>query len=65
MRRSPRPVAPGVPGSAAPGPARGPASALPRVAAVLALEREIFPTPWTEGILHDELAAPGRSYVVA
>ncbi|MCB2223173.1 MAG: ribosomal protein S18-alanine N-acetyltransferase [Actinobacteria bacterium] len=33
--------------------------------AVLALEREIFPTPWTEGILRDELAAPRRTYLVA
>ena len=32
---------------------------------VLALERSIFPNPWTEGILRDELAAKRRTYLVA
>jgi ribosomal-protein-alanine N-acetyltransferase len=32
---------------------------------VLALEQEIFPHPWTEGILRSELAAPRRTYLVA
>jgi len=32
---------------------------------ILGLERTIFPTPWTEGILRDELAADRRTYLVA
>lgn len=32
---------------------------------VLALERAIYPNPWTEGIFRDELAASGRVYLVA
>lgn len=32
---------------------------------VLALERAVYPQPWTEGIFRDELAAPGRIYLVA
>jgi ribosomal-protein-alanine N-acetyltransferase len=35
------------------------------LAEVLALERSVFPHPWTEGILRDELAARGRIYLVA
>ena len=35
------------------------------VEAVLALEQAIFPNPWTEGILRDELAAKRRTYLVA
>jgi len=35
------------------------------VEAILGLERSIFPTPWTEGILRDELAADRRTYLVA
>ena len=35
------------------------------VDAVLGLERAIFPHPWTERILRDELAAPHRTYLVA
>jgi ribosomal-protein-alanine N-acetyltransferase len=31
---------------------------------VLAIEEATFPTPWTEGMLRDELAASGRSYLV-
>ena len=33
--------------------------------AVLRIEQATYPTPWTEGIFHDELAAPGRVYLVA
>jgi len=32
---------------------------------ILELERAIFPNPWTEGILRDELAAERRTYLVA
>lgn len=32
---------------------------------VLAIEREIFPAPWTEGMFVDELAAGGRRYLAA
>ena len=32
---------------------------------VLALERLVYPSPWSEGIFRDELAAPGRVYLVA
>ena len=35
------------------------------VGEILALEQRIFPRPWTEGILRDELAAPRRTYLVA
>jgi ribosomal-protein-alanine N-acetyltransferase len=35
------------------------------IAAILRLEQEIFPHPWTEGILRDELAAARRTYLVA
>ena len=35
------------------------------VGAVVALERENQPQPWTEGILEGELSAEDRSYVVA
>ena len=31
---------------------------------VLELERGIFPAPWTEAMVREELAAPGRSYLV-
>ena len=30
----------------------------------LRIERETYPLPWTEGIFLDELAAPGRVYLV-
>jgi len=33
------------------------------VPAVLALERTVFPTPWTEAMLRDELRATGRIYL--
>lgn len=32
---------------------------------VLALERAIYPEPWSEGIFRDELAMSGRAYLVA
>ena len=32
---------------------------------VLNLERSVYPHPWSEGIFRDELAAPGRVYLVA
>jgi ribosomal-protein-alanine N-acetyltransferase len=32
---------------------------------VLAIEREVFPAPWTEGMFLDELAAAGRRYLAA
>jgi ribosomal-protein-alanine N-acetyltransferase len=32
---------------------------------VLAIEREVFPAPWTEGMFLDELAAGGRRYLAA
>lgn len=32
---------------------------------VLGLERAIYPEPWSEGIFRDELALPGRAYLVA
>jgi [ribosomal protein S18]-alanine N-acetyltransferase len=32
---------------------------------VLALERAVYPKPWSEGIFRDELAAAGRVYLVA
>ncbi len=32
---------------------------------ILRIEEATYPTPWTEGIFRDELAAPGRVYVVA
>ena len=35
------------------------------ILAVLALERAIFPHPWTEGILRHELEGPNRIYLVA
>lgn len=35
------------------------------IEAVLALEQVIFPHPWTEGILRDELAGHRRTYLVA
>jgi [ribosomal protein S18]-alanine N-acetyltransferase len=31
----------------------------------LAIEEATYPTPWTRGIFLDELAAPGRTYLVA
>ena len=33
--------------------------------AVLRIEQATYPTPWTEGIFRDELAATGRVYLVA
>lgn len=33
--------------------------------AILTIEQATYPTPWTEGIFRDELAAPGRIYLVA
>ena len=33
--------------------------------AILDIERATYPTPWTDQIFHDELAAPGRVYLVA
>ncbi len=33
--------------------------------AIVEIERATYPTPWTEGIFRDELAAPGRIYLVA
>ena len=33
--------------------------------AVLRIEEATYPTPWTRGIFRDELAAPGRVYLVA
>jgi len=35
------------------------------IPAVLTLERAIFPHPWTEGMLRDELEGPNRIYLVA
>jgi len=35
------------------------------VPAVAILEESCFDEPWSVGVLHDELAAPGRRYVVA
>ena len=35
------------------------------VDAVLRIEEATYPTPWTRGIFRDELAAPGRVYLVA
>lgn len=35
------------------------------VPAVAAMERAIFPDPWTEKAFREELAAPGRRYLVA
>jgi len=35
------------------------------VVLVAALEAAIFPTPWTEQLFDDELAAPGRAWIVA
>lgn len=32
---------------------------------VLRIEKATYPTPWTEGIFRDELAAPGRIYLAA
>ena len=32
---------------------------------ILRIEEATYPTPWTEGIFRDELAAPGRVYLVA
>ena len=32
---------------------------------VLEIERAVFPTPWTEGMFRDELAAGGRRYLAA
>jgi ribosomal-protein-alanine N-acetyltransferase len=32
---------------------------------ILRIELATYPTPWTEGIFRDELAAPGRVYLVA
>lgn len=32
---------------------------------ILRIEEATYPTPWTEGIFRDELAAPGRIYLVA
>ena len=32
---------------------------------VLRIEEATYPTPWTRGIFRDELAAPGRIYLVA
>lgn len=33
--------------------------------AILQIEEATYPTPWTEGIFRDEMAAPGRIYLVA
>lgn len=33
--------------------------------ACLQIEESTYPTPWTEGIFRDELAADGRAYLVA
>ena len=33
--------------------------------AVVRIEEATYPTPWTRGIFRDELAAPGRVYLVA
>ena len=33
--------------------------------AIVEIEQATYPTPWTEGIFRDELAAPGRVYLVA
>ncbi len=35
------------------------------IAACLVIEQATYPSPWTEGVFRDELAAPGRSYFVA
>jgi ribosomal-protein-alanine N-acetyltransferase len=35
------------------------------IPAVHSLERATFPQPWSERVFHDELAQPGRSYIVA
>ena len=35
------------------------------VVACLQIEESTYPTPWTEGIFRDELAAAGRAYLVA
>ena len=32
---------------------------------ILRIEEATYPTPWTEGIFRDEMAAPGRLYLVA
>ena len=32
---------------------------------ILRIEDATYPTPWTKGIFQDELAAPGRVYIVA
>jgi ribosomal-protein-alanine N-acetyltransferase len=32
---------------------------------ILRIEKATYPTPWTEGIFRDELAAPGRIYLAA
>lgn len=32
---------------------------------ILRIEEATYPTPWTEGIFRDEMAAPGRVYLVA
>jgi ribosomal-protein-alanine N-acetyltransferase len=32
---------------------------------ILQIEEATYPTPWTEGIFRDEMAAPGRIYLVA
>lgn len=32
---------------------------------ILRIEEATYPTPWTEGIFRDELAAPGRVYLAA
>ena len=31
---------------------------------VLGLEREVFPVPWSEEMLREEIGAPGRTYLV-
>lgn len=35
------------------------------VAAVVDLEREVYPTPWSTAVFHEELAMSNRRYVVA
>lgn len=35
------------------------------VSACLEIERATYPSPWTDGIFRDELAASGRTYLVA
>ncbi len=36
-----------------------------RLDEVVAIERQVYPTPWSEQIFRDEMAAPRRTYLVA